>query len=1024
MKHFIHLCSILLLLLCAFPAAAQDAGRIVTGLVTDEYGDPLAGASVVIDGTSMGTLTNDLGEFSIKVGPEDERLIFSFVGFVTRKLRIRDNMEVELIESSDVLEEVISIGYLNTTKNDATGAVESISITDAENRAITSADMLLQGKSAGLEMIQDSGQPGADEMEIYIRGISSLENNSSPLVIVDGVESSLSRVNPRDIKSVSILKDASAAAIYGNRAAGGVIVIETKSGTKGLSLSYSGSASVQAATAFPDIEEDPVKYIDFVNMAWQTGMGNSSFRKYSDTARELWSKQEGSQYQPTNWRDVYIKPGFMQQHHVGASGGWERFDLSFSTGYQNQTGVVFSTSADKLDYHVKLNLYFFKKKLKLGLDMSGIERSSHEAQSSSSLLNRYLANRPILFLRGEDEGRVVYSPGAVAFAIEQLGGGTDNVSSDLSSVFTATYTPNEKLTFKATYNTYNSRSHIVTYTPNYETTGSDELESSSVHRSSLTDKSTWGNKGSFTFTGTYNTKFDLYRLNTMVGYEMRDTYSESAGTHVYDLIKNAPQLAYGNPNTLSVNSSSTEYAAMSTFGRVQLDYASRYIFETNLRYDGSSRFAVGNRWGLFPSVGFAWRANNERFLKRAEWIDNLKLRVSAGRLGNDNISTAYAYADQMTSDAFYSFGGTLAAGVAYNMFADKNTTWETVDQVNLGIDFDFLKAYRFTVDVFDKEISNMLSPVYPAISLGTGTKGAPQNVGRMRNYGIEFSGTWSRQFNGGKWLSLSLKASYIKNRVVDLGDNDELWHNTEGTLRSVVGHSAKTRYGYDCIGLYQLSDFTWQNDSDPTIPDVDRLYELKPGVTTTSLHQNVRPGDLLLRDRDGDNHITPSDLFELGRSRSDLRFSFNAAYSWKDLDVRALFQGQGPSKAFLQRNAPYGASFIGQIMTDMEDKYWTEETPQYRCLYTDKERLGIVSSFDLYDVTYLRLKNFQVGYTFRDGWVQRVNLKAVRMFLTGENLLTFSGFPKGFDPERTANNSTPTSYPNIMSFSLGASLTF
>lgn len=1004
---------------------AQTGSRVVTGCVSDEYEQPLPGAAVMIPGTTTGVVTDDHGNYSIKVPAEVNELEFSYMGYVTQtvKLRKRDVVNVELAELLSMLDEVISIGYTTTSKADATGAIQNINVLDAETRAVTSTDMLLQGKAAGLELIQDSGQPGNDEMEIRIRGISSIDNNSAPLVIVDGVESSLARVNSRDILSISILKDASSAAIYGNRAAAGVIVIETKRGTKGINISYSGSASVHGATALPDVEKDPVRYIDFVNKAWQTAMGSSTYMKISATERAKWQAQEDDSHQPVDWKSLYYKPGYMQQHHVLASGGGERYDYAFSAGYQDQTGVVYSTRADKLDFRIKMNLYFFQKKLQFGVNVSGNEASSHEAMSMSSLINRYITNRPILFFRTDKGGDVMYGQGAEAYAIEGLGGGNDVTNSDLSSIFTMAYMPSPEWIFKATYNISRTRAHTVNFKPQYEVAGSEELNSRSVRRSELTDKSAWGDNDMLSITANWKKKIRKLRINALAGYEMREKASNWSQTHVFDLMKNAPILAFGDPNTLSSSASASENAALSGFGRVQLDYDTRYILEGNLRYDGSSRFARGHRFGFFPSVGFAWRVNREPFMKKVKWVDNLKLRVSAGRLGNDNISNAYAYADQMTPSAYYSFGGILVSGVAYSLFADPRTTWEKVEQFNAGLDFDFLKQFRFTVDVFDKEVTDMLSTLYPVISLGTTTNGASQNVGAMRNVGIEFTASWSRMFSNHMWFQAGGNVTYIKNTVVSLGPNNEQWHDTSGYVRSVVGEPTRSRYGYRCLGLYQLSDFTWQNDSDPTIPDVDRVYVLKPGVTTTSLHQNVRPGDLLLYDRDGDGNITPNDLVRLGRARSDLVFSFNLAWSWKRFDLRALFQGQGKALAYLQYYSPATTSFLGQVFTDLYDKYWTEKTPQYRCLFADKERLGVVSSFDMYNSAYLRLKNLQLGYTFQGAWLDRARIKGLRVYVTGENLLTFSKFPNGFDPERSVTNSTITTYPIIKGVSCGLTLT-
>lgn len=1006
-------------------AWAQTESRIITGRVCDEYEQPLPGAAVMIPGTTTGVVTDDRGYYSIKIPADVTTLEFSYMGYVTQKVRLRkrDVVNVELAELLSMLDEVISIGYTTTSKADATGAIQNVFVQDAEMRAVTTTEMLLHGKAAGLELIQDSGQPGNDEMEVRIRGISSIDNNSAPLVIVDGVESSLSMVNSRDILSISILKDASSAAIYGNRAAAGVIVIETKRGTKGINISYSGSVSLHGATSLPDVEKDPIRYIDFVNKTWQIAMGSSTYMKISENERTKWMAQEDSAHQPVDWKPLYYKPGYMQQHHIIASGGGERYDYAISAGFQDQTGVVYSTKANKLDFRAKMNLYFFQKKLQFGANISGNEASSHEAMSASSLINRYITNRPIFFFKTEKSGDVMYGQGAEAYAIESMGGGNDVTNSNLSGTFTLSFQPTQEWLFRATYNLSRSRAHTVSFKPQYEVAGSYELNSRSVRRSELTDKASWGDNSSLSITANWKKKIRRLRFNVLAGYEMRKRGNSWNQSHVYDLMKNTPSLSFGDPNTLSSASSSFQYAAMSGFGRFLLDFDTRYILEGNLRYDGSSRFASGHRFGFFPSLGFAWRVNREPFMKKVNWIDNLKLRVSAGRLGNDNISNYYAYADQMTSSAYYSFGGTLVNGTAYSMFANSNTTWEKVDQINIGIDFDFLKQVRFSVDVFDKEVKDMLSTLYPVISMGTTTNGASQNVGAMRNVGIEVSASWSKLLSNAMWFQIGGNITYIKNTVVSLGPNNEQWHDTSGYVRSVVGEPTRSRYGYMCLGLYQLSDFTWQNNSDPSIPDVDRVYILKPGVTTTSLHQNVRPGDLLLYDKDGDGNITPNDLVRLGRARSDLVFSFNLGWSWKHFDLYALFQGQGNSLAYLQYYAPATSSFMGQVFTDLYDKYWTEETPQYRCLFADKERLGVVSSFDMYNAAYLRLKTMQAGYTFHGAWMDKARIKNLRVYLTGENLLTFSAFPKGFDPERAVNNSTITSYPIIRSVSIGLTLT-
>ena len=1016
---------ILILLMAATASASLAAQNEITisGTVTSEDEQPLIQAAVTITGTNKGVVTDLDGKYTITIPSSVKSLTFSYLGYQSQTIDTegKTKIDVSLAEAVNRLDEAVSIGYISTTKGDAAGAVQNISLRDVDMRTITSTELLLQGKAAGLQIIQNSAQPGMDDFDISIRGLSSVDDNSAPLVIVDGVPDELRRVNPRDIKSISILKDASSAAIYGNRAAGGVIVIETKKGSRGVKIDYSASASVSRATSLPDIVNDPVLYIDLVNEAYSN---SSQSAKYPESQRDAWIAGADDNHKPTNWQPLYYKTGFMQQHHIGASGAGDRYNFAFSAGYRDQTGVVYSTSANNLDYRLKFELNFFNKKLLLGANVSGISSSSHEAQATSSLLNRYLTNRPVLIFKGTGEdGEIIYGQGATAFAIEQHGGGNNVTGSNLNATFNATYAPTKDWTLRLTYNMRSGNTHTTRFIPQFEYTSSTEATTRTVNRSELYDRAEWSGSSQLSATANYRHRFGKkLRLNALAGYEMRERHSQWNQAHVYDLMKNTPVISFGNPNTLSNSSSASEYAALSGFGRVNFDYDSRYILETNIRSDGSSRFAKGSRFGFFPSAAFAWRINNEPWLKHSRWVNNLKLRLSYGKLGHDSVSNSYPYIDRIMP-TYYSFGGDLVDATAYTMMASKATTWETVNQLNLGVDFDFLNSFSLSVDVFDKLVTDMLCTLKPVLSLGTLENGAALNIGTMRNRGIELTSSYTKMLPGKVWLSVGGTLSYVKNTVEDLGEASEQWHDTGGNVRSVVGYPTRSRFGYRCIGIYQLDDITWQNDSDPSIPAAQRDYVLKPGVTSTSLHIGVRPGDLILEDQDGDNNITPNDMIYLGRARSDLLFSFNAALNFRGFDLQLLLSGQGSSLAYLQYYSPYNSG-AGQIFTDIANHRWTEQTPQYRCLFSDKERMGIVSTYSMYNAAYVRLKNVQLGYSFHGAWMDNAKIGSLRVYLSAENLLTFSHFPKGFDPERAATNSSATSYPIMKSASLGLSLAF
>lgn len=1013
----------LLLTLAFLPAAFAQKDLTITGTVTNEDGLPLIQAAVIVTGTNKGVVTDLDGKYSITVPKTVKSLTYSYMGYISQTVKLDGKTKIDIVleELVSRLDEAVSIGYMSTTVGDAAGAVQNVSVRDADMRTVTSTELLLQGKAAGLQIIQNSAQPGVSDFDISIRGLSSVDDNSAPLVIIDGVPDELSRVNPRNIKRISILKDASSAAIYGNRAAGGVILIETKDGVRGLQVDYSGSAGITRATSLPSIVNDPVRYIDLVNEAYRY---SSQTTKYTDTQRTAWAEGADSNHQPTDWQPLYYRTGFLHQHHVGASGAGERYNFAFSAGYQDQKGVVYATRANKLDYQFKFNLYFLNKKILLGANVNGNNDSSHEAYSTSSLLNRYLTNRPVLLFQGvTEDGQVIYGQGATAFAIEQNGGGNNVKSSAINATFSASYMPNKQLTFKLMYNIKSSNNHTTRFTPLFEYTSSIEATTRTVNRSELYDRSAWTQSSQFSATANYRDTFwKKLKVNVLLGYEMRSFGSQWNQAHVYDLMKNAPLVSFGDPNTLSNSSSSSEYAALSGFGRLNLDYGSRYILEANLRTDGSSRFAKGRRFGWFPSFALAWRINNEPWMKKVRWVDNLKLRASYGLLGHDAVGNSYAYLDRIMP-TYYSFGGNLVDATAYTMMASRETTWEKVRQLNLGIDFDILQSVSVSIDVFDKLVTDMLCTLKPVLSLGTQENGAALNIGTMRNRGVELTASYSKMLPGRVGIQIGGSMSYIQNTVEDLGAASEQWHDTGGNIRSAVGYPTRSRFGYKCIGLYQVDDFTWQNDSDPSIPDAQRNYVLKPGVTTTALHIGVRPGDLLIEDQDGDDNITPSDMVFLGRARSDLLYSFNISATYKGFDFRMLFSGQGQALAYLQYYAPYNNG-AGQIFTDIADHRWTPETPQYRCIFADKERAGIVSTYNMYNAAYLRLKSVQLGYSFHGPWMDKAKIKGLHVYISGENLLTFSHFPKGFDPERSAANSLPTTYPIMMGGSLGLSLSF
>lgn len=1014
-------------LLCLMlPVYSQNSQeRVITGTVLESGSDePLPGASIVVSGTRNGTYADANGSFSIKTDQKDPVLKVSYIGFEDMSVKVngRKDLTIRLQPDSNLLDEMVVIGYAEKKKENLLGAVSTAVVDDADMRALPSAELLLQGKMAGVMMTQTSAQPGQTSSEIRVRGITSIDNNNSPLVIIDGVESNMDAINPKDIESVTVLKDASSAAIYGARAAAGVIIITSKQGRRGMKITYSNSFSLQTPTHLPDVVDDPVLYIDLANEAF---LNSGLTKKYNDTTRKEWEEGGKLIRTPVEWKELIYRNGFMQDHFVNMSGAGERYDYAVSVGYQDQKGVVAFTKANQFTYKTKVNVHFWNKRLTLGANISGKTLNSHEAQATSTLVNRYMSNRPILFFKSTEGGRNIYGASAAFYAIEELGGGNDKDYNELNMIYTAKVKPVKGLQFTVNYNRTQRKTAQTKYIPYYEQASNAEVTIGTFKRSELTKANNNYSRNLFNVVGQYNLSVKNHNLDVLAGFETIETFNDNYSVHGYDLSKNEPIVDLLDPVTVTVDASKNEYAIMSFFGRLSYDYAGRYLVELNFRRDGSSVFAKGYRYFNSPSVALAWRVSEEPFLKGAGWLDNLKLRASYGILGNYLVSgNYYAFANKIVPQQNYTFGGELSTGYGYNLHANPYTTWESIRQANLGIDFEFLKEFSISAEYFDKRTTNMLSAIYQPLSLGVGTNRPAVNAGEMLNRGYEITIDYQHYFNNDFRISAGANIGFVRNKVVDLGGNKDQWHTSDGTVRSELGYPFMSLYGYRCIGLYQVDDFTWQNGSDPSIPHMEREYVLKPGRTETALHTNPRPGDLLLEDQDGDNIITPNDVVRLGNGRAETQFALSFGIRYKGFDFSMMAQGQGNANVYIQRAAPYTTAFTGQIITSYINERWTEATPQYRCLYADKQRLDIISSYDVHNAAYLRLKNVQLSYTFSGGFFEKIKVQGLKLFVSGENLLTWSSFPEGFDPERVASNSSVTVYPLIKSFTGGLILNF
>jgi len=1002
--------------------------KSVTGRVTDEANDPVPGATVVVKGTTTGTTTNVDGNFKITVPNGKSVLQFSFIGFENQEVDVSKTTKInlQLKQSTIGLNEVVAIGYSTQKKVNLTGAVQNVNVSDAVSRSFTSAEMALQGKVPGLTVTQSSGQPGFDEAEIRIRGVSSIANNNTPLVIIDGVESDLRDVNPKDIESISVLKDASSAAIYGNRAAAGVILVTTKKGTLGTAkVFYTGTYTIQQPTSMPDVINDPVLYSTLMNES-RTNVGLNP--SVTDAQMKMWIEGTDPAYQPVDWlKEYFNKTGFIQNQYVSVTGATEKFDYSVSSGFYEQQGVVYASSAKKFDYRAKFNAYMFNKKLTVGALFNGYEGTSKEVAATGTVLDRVMQNRPILFLKSTTAESTLYSGGAPYHAVHENGGGNSYNPNSRSATFNVSLKPIKGLVIDGLYTIRKNSDRTIKYVPTYLIAGNAIDGSGSTKQSSLNQNASWVDFKKANLVAKYDISINKkHNFGVLAGWETIETINSAQSASIKDLKTNKPILSFGDVNTLTADDSGSELASMGYFGRFTYNYKQKYLLEGNMRYDGSSRFMKGNQWCLSPSVSGAWRISEEAFFKdNVSSVENLKLRASYGILGNANLSSYYAYADELGTSQYYSYGGTVANGTAITRLANRDVSWESLEEYDLGLDIDFLQAFSVSIDYFNKTTKDMLTQTYIPLSLGTGSSVRPyQNMGSMENRGFEISATYAKSFSNGLRVTLNGSLAYMTNKVLDIGDNDFIYHTSNGLIRSEVGQPFQSIYAYICDGVYQISDFTWQNNSDQNVAHADRIYTLNSDLPKPSIYKKVAPGDIKLRNTDdSDNVIDAKDVVRVGSARPDITYSFSTSLNYKGIYLNLLGQGVARNLAYLTNDNFYNTAFTGQLLTSYLDR-WTFEnqsTTNIR-LHADKERRVVQSTYNLSCGSFLRLKNVELGYNLPNTLTNWCQLNGVRIFITAENLFTLSKYPKGFDPERNTTNSAQTTYPQLKSYAFGISV--
>lgn len=998
-------------------AIGQPQQKNVTGSVLDAQGQPIPGATITIKGTTSGTITDMNGNFSLTVPEDAQILVFSFVGMQTQEVEIGDKLRFDIVLHEDIvgLDEVVVVGYGTQKKINLTGAVSNIKMDELDSRPITNSSTALQGKVSGVYALQNSGKPGDDGATINIRGVGTL-NNSDPLVLIDGFPGSLNDVDPRDIESLSVLKDAASSAIYGNRAANGVIIIKTRRGeAKKMTVTYNGYTGVQEATSLPDVFNS----VDYATLYNEAAVNSGRQPTYTEEEIQLFRDGTDWKYPDIDYFDVYYDKAKIQNHHLNISGGAENLHYAFMTGFLDQEGILIGTEYQKVDFRSNFDAYFLENnKLRLSARLSG-NRGEQNQPTDEWSAKWYATTAPVWPLKNP-EGQWIAVIGERNYYGEIMEGSTTKIiRSAFNSQFEAEYQIIDGLSAEIMYGANFVESNTNAFNANVILANLDGSTKSLA--SGLTESNNHEKQTLLNAILRYEKNFGNHDVKLLAGYSEEEFLWNWSNGYRSNFVNNEQRvLNLGDPSTMRNDAGKYDLGLQSFFGRINYILKEKYLFEANVRRDGSSRFGEGNKWGVFPSLSAGWILTEEDFAKGIEWLNTAKLRASWGRLGNQNINTYYAASSILNSGYNYSLGGSLQSGVAITSMSNDETTWETTEQIDIGLDMVINGNIDITLDYFKKNTTDILMQVPIPLTMGNLTP-PYSNVGAVENTGFEFAGTYRKNIGDNLKLSSTLNLAYMKNKVTDLNGRSPI---INGESASVEGEAIHSFYGYKVDGVYQISDFTWQNNSDPSIPHSDRNYVLKENVTSVA-NYTAQPGDLKFKDLDGDGIVTmDNDRTVIGKQFPDWTYSLQVNAEWKNFDLSLFFQGVEGIEGYTYYEIAAPFSNFSNSGTWWKDR-WTPENPTNSMprLTLDDYRNNIHSEFYMEDASYLRLKNVELGYTLNTSLTNRIGLNRIRIYGNVQNAFTITDY-KGFDPEQPVGETRAQAYPQVRIMTLGLNVIF
>lgn len=1053
-----------MMLFFLFSMTVAMAQVLVRGTVIDKTGESVIGASIQVKGTTQGTITDIDGKFSLGVPNKKSIIVISFIGYATKELQVDTSkpMSIVLEEDTKVLDEVVVVGYQEVKKKDLTGSVAKADMKDLLNTPVGSFDQTLGGRIAGVNVSSSEGTPGGT-MNIVIRGNNSLTQDNSPLYVIDGfpVEDAAiaSTINPSDIESLDILKDASATAIYGARGANGVVIITTKKGKIGKAqITYDGSVTMQNVTRKIPMM-DAYEFVKLQTEMYPQAAASSSGGYLMEYNGKQWTLEDYRDIFQYDWQDEIMRTAWQQNHNVRITGGTEGVRYNASLSYYDQDGILLNSGYER--FQGRLNTAVRRDKLDISLTANysrSVQTGSTPSETSYSGMNNLFFSvwgyRPITYPNKSMESLL---NDVMDDAIDSTNDYRFNPIRSLKEEYRKYYINNLQLNGYVAYDILKGLKLKISGGYTYDARKNDQFNNSNTRYGGPTstdkvnaqiirnERLTWLNENTLTYQTNIKNK---HFFNALAGVTFQNSdyeYYSLKATHIPNESLGMAGLADGTLS--SASSLKSSWSMMSYLARLNYNYKSKYYATASFRADGSSKFSKKNRYGYFPSGSLAWNFMEEDFMKPlSKVLDAGKLRVSWGLTGNNRIGEYDYYAllevlksktgdyisnGSVPSGAYPFDNDNTNVGVVPTSIANNDLKWETTEQWNVGLDLSFFKErLNITADIYRKTTRDLLLDA--SIPLSSGFYSATKNIGKVRNDGLELSlSTVNIQTKDFTWTT-DFNISFNRNKVLELAENQlslltaatfDQNYNSQPSYIAMVGMPMGMMYGYVYEGTYKYDDFIQSGNS----------YTLKSGVPYFSTESNTQPGMPKYKDLNGDGIIDSNDRTIIGRGLPIHTGGFTNSFAYKGFDLSVFFQWSYGNDILNANRLFFESSNNMQRELNQYASYadrWTPENPDSDIpAATQSSSNRVFSSRIIEDGSFLRLKTVTLGYTFPKAMIAKAHLSNVRLYLAAQNLWTWTSY-SGYDPEVSVRNSALTpgldfsSYPRAYTISFGVNLGF